>query len=44
MSSADVFTQINNAILDLQGSQQQTFELPLKKLARLLSDPTLEVV
>lgn len=30
MSSADVFTQINNAILDLQGSQQQTFELPLK--------------
>lgn len=44
MSSADVFTQINNAILDLQGSQQQTFELPLKKLTRLLSDPTLEAV
>ena len=44
MSSVDVFSQINNAILDLQAAQQQTFELPLKKLARLLSDAELEGV
>lgn len=44
MSSVNVFNQINNAILDLQAAQQQTFELPLKKLARLLSDAELEGV
>lgn len=38
----DLFLQINNAILDLQGSQLQTFERPLKVLARLLHHPSLE--
>lgn len=38
----DLFLQINNAVLDLQGSQLQTFERPLKALARLLNDPSLE--
>lgn len=32
----DIFAQINNAVLDLQGSQMQTFERPLKNLSRLL--------
>lgn len=43
-SDIDLFTQINNAVLDLQGSQLQTFERPLKTLARLLRDPSLEGV
>lgn len=38
----DVFDQINNAILDLQASQLQTFERPLKTLARLLRHSDLE--
>lgn len=41
-SDIDLFSQINNAVLDLQGSQLQTFERPLKTLARLLRDPSLE--
>lgn len=39
---ADIFTQINNAIIDLQASQLQTFQRPLKKLYLLLHDPSLE--
>lgn len=39
----DLFTQINNAVLDLQGAHLQTFERPLKKLASLLHHPDLEV-
>lgn len=40
----DIFEQINNAVLDLQASQLQTYERPLKSLARLLSDPSLEAI
>lgn len=37
MSAAnDIFGQINNAVLDLQNSQMQSYERPLKTLARLL--------
>ncbi|WP_456293241.1 TIR domain-containing protein [Pseudomonas sp. AK106] len=44
MSYVDVFTQINSCILDLQVSQQQTFDVPLKKLGRILASPELEEV
>ncbi|AWT19713.1 TIR domain-containing protein [Klebsiella grimontii] len=40
--SKDIFSEINNAILDLQASQIQTYERPLKKLAQLLNHPDLE--
>lgn len=38
----DIFKEINNAVLDLQNSQLQTFERPLKKLAQLLRHADLE--
>jgi hypothetical protein len=38
----DLFTRINNAILDLQASEYQTFERPLKNLARLLQHEDLQ--
>ncbi|MFC7514360.1 TIR domain-containing protein [Herbaspirillum sp. GCM10030257] len=38
----DVFTQINNAVLDLQASHYQTYVRPMKTLARLLQHPSLE--
>ncbi len=38
----DIFGEINNAVLDLQNSQLQTYERPLKKLAKLLRHPDLE--
>lgn len=44
MSSSDIFTQINYCVLDLQSSQLQTYEIPLKKLARLLSSSELDPV
>lgn len=37
----DMFSQINNAVLDLQASQLQTYERPLKTLVRLLQHPSL---
>jgi hypothetical protein len=40
----DLFTQINNAVLDLQGSHIQTFERPLRTLARLLHHSELEAI
>jgi hypothetical protein len=40
----DLFAQINNSVLDLQGAHIQTFERPLKKLASLLHHPDLEAV
>jgi predicted nucleotide-binding protein len=40
----DLFGQINNAVLDLQASQLQSFERPLKTLARLLHNPDLEAI
>lgn len=41
-SNTDIFHQINNAVLDLQASQLQTYERPLKTLAKLLTDPSLK--
>ena len=38
----DIFGEINNAVLDLQNSQLQTYERPLQKLAQLLQHPDLE--
>ena len=40
----DLFSQINNAVLDLQGSQLQNYERPLRTLVRLLHDPSLEEI
>jgi hypothetical protein len=40
-SKIDIFSQINNAVLDLQASQMQTYERPLKTLVRLLQHPSL---
>lgn len=37
----DLFVEINNAILDLQRADFQTYERPLKKLARAVSHPAL---
>lgn len=37
----DLFTEINHAVLDLQNSQMQTFERPLRKLAQLLKHSDL---
>lgn len=39
----DLFSEINNAVLDLQSSQLQTYERPLKKLVQLLRHPDLEL-
>lgn len=38
----DIFGEINNSVLDLQNSQLQTYERPMKKLAQLLRHPDLE--
>jgi len=38
----DIFSEINNAVLDLQASQLQTYERPLRKVAQLLRNPELE--
>jgi len=38
----DIFTQINNAVLDLQGASLQSYDRPLKTLGRLLEHPDLE--
>lgn len=43
-SKIDMFSQINNAVLDLQASQLQSYERPLKTLVRLLQHPSLVVV
>ncbi|MGO7135773.1 TIR domain-containing protein [Rhizobium leguminosarum] len=39
---ADLFTEVNNAVLDLQNAQLQSYDRPLKTLARLLRSPDLE--
>ncbi len=41
-SKQDLFKQINNAILDIQGADFQSFATPLKRLARLLQHEDLE--
>lgn len=38
----DLFRQINNAVLDLQSSDLQSYAAPLKRLGRLLQHPDLE--
>lgn len=43
-SGTDIFNQINNALLDLQSADLQSYEYPLKKLGRLLRhDDLLEL-
>ncbi len=37
----DIFTQINHAVLDLQSSDYQTYDRPLKALVKLLQHPSL---
>jgi len=39
--ASDIFREINNAVLDLQNSQTQTYDRPLKKLGQLLQHPDL---
>lgn len=43
-SDTGLFRQINNAVLDLQSSDFQSYIRPTKTLARLLRDPALETV
>lgn len=40
----DVFEQLRHATLDLQGADYQTYEKPLKRICKLLSNPGLEEV
>jgi predicted nucleotide-binding protein len=40
--NASLFKQINNAVLDLQASGLQSYERPIKALARLLRDASLQ--
>lgn len=42
--SPDLFQQINNAVLDLQSADLQSYVRPIKAIARLLQDPALEDV
>lgn len=39
--ASDIFAEINNAVLDLQSAQLQTYERPLKRLSQLLKHPDL---
>jgi len=43
-SSDNLFRQINNAVLDLQASDFQSYARPIKSLARLLQDPALDSI
>lgn len=43
-TSIDLFKQINNAVLDLQASDLQSYAAPLKRLGRLLQHPDLETL
>lgn len=38
----DIFEQLRHATLDLQGTDYQTYEKPLKRICKLLRSPTLE--
>lgn len=44
MAQPDLFQQINNAVLDLQSSDLQSYARPIKALGRLLQDPALEAI
>ncbi|KAB2937875.1 MAG: nucleotide-binding protein [Hyphomicrobium sp.] len=41
-SFVDIFDQINNAVIDLQSANLQSYERPLKSLGRLLRHPELK--
>lgn len=41
MAESDLFAQINNAVLDLQSAQLQSYDRPIKRLASLLRHPDL---
>lgn len=41
MAHNDLFVQINNAVLDLQSAQLQSYDRPLRRLASLLQHPDL---
>src|SRR4051794_22694026 len=41
MAENDLFKQINNAVLDLQSAELQSYDRPLKRLAGLLRHPDL---
>lgn len=43
-SDIDLFAQINNAVLDLQAAHLQSYDRPLKTLARLLRHSDLEAL
>lgn len=43
MTSVDLFEQINAAVLDLQASEYQSYERPLRRLDQLLGHPDLEI-
>ena len=42
MVQPDLFQQINNAVLDFQSADLQSYARPVKTLARLLQDPALD--
>lgn len=44
MVQPDLFKQINNAVLDLQSSNLQSYARPVKALGRLLQDPALDTI
>lgn len=44
MIQVDLFSQLNNALFDLQAATPQTFERPLKKISALLNSPELEEI
>lgn len=43
-NDAGIFKQINNAVLDLQASDFQSYKRPIRNLARLLQEPALEQI
>lgn len=43
-NSTGILNQINNAVLDLQASDFQSYKRPIKNLARLLQEPVLEQI
>lgn len=42
--NASIFNDIDNAIRDLRASEHQTYERPLKRLAKLIHDPGIEPI
>lgn len=44
MKTPDLFSQINSAVLDLQGATLQTYERPLKRLGQLLNHSDLSLI